>query len=120
MVERRAMMTTETAVGRIEAEMRQVLAAERARVTAAAVERAGGEAILDPLYGMMHYHLGWVDRAFLPEHGDGGKKLRGQLCLLTCALLGGDEERALPLAAAVELLHNFTLVQDDIQDSSHL
>jgi geranylgeranyl diphosphate synthase type I len=106
----------EEAVARIEAEMRAVLEAER-RARRGQETAGGGEAIA-PLFGMMDYHLGWVDARFRPEVGDGGKKLRGQLCLLACALAGGDEERALPLAAAVELLHNFTLVHDDIQDRS--
>lgn len=100
------------AIANIEAEMRSVLAAERAR---AAVDVAD---LLRPLYGMMEYHLGWVDTAFNPDLADGGKKLRGQLCLLACALFDSAPDKALPFAATVELLHNFTLIHDDIQDRS--
>jgi len=48
----------------------------------------------------------------------GGKRLRPLLVLATARMLGGveAEARALPLAAAVEVLHNFTLIHDDIMD----
>lgn len=71
-----------------------------------------------PLYAMMRYHLGWATAAFAPERAKAGKRLRPLLCLLCCAAAGGDPERAVPAAAAIELLHNFTLVHDDIQDNS--
>ncbi len=45
-----------------------------------------------------------------------GKRLRPILLLLTCDALKGPVEEALPAAAAVELMHNFTLVHDDIMD----
>jgi len=48
----------------------------------------------------------------------GGKMLRPALCLLACEAVGGDVGRALPAAAAIELLHNFTLIHDDIEDAS--
>ncbi len=47
-----------------------------------------------------------------------GKGIRPAICLATCAAFGGCEERALPSAAAIELLHNALLVHDDIEDSS--
>ena len=47
----------------------------------------------------------------------GGKRLRPFLVLKACELVGGEREDALPMAAAVELLHTFTLVHDDIMDS---
>ena len=46
------------------------------------------------------------------------KGIRPALCLATCGAFGGDEERALPSAAAIELLHNAFLVHDDIEDGS--
>jgi len=45
-----------------------------------------------------------------------GKRLRPVLALLACDAVGGDVKAALPAAAAIELLHNFTLVHDDIMD----
>jgi geranylgeranyl pyrophosphate synthase len=46
----------------------------------------------------------------------GGKRIRPALCLATCEALGGDSEKALYFAAAVELLHNMLLIHDDIED----
>ncbi len=46
----------------------------------------------------------------------GGKRLRPVLLLMTAEAFGGSRERALPLALAVELVHNFSLVHDDIMD----
>ncbi|MDF2955149.1 MAG: Geranylgeranyl pyrophosphate synthase [Candidatus Alkanophagales archaeon MCA70_species_2] len=50
----------------------------------------------------------------------GGKRLRPALCMMSCELVGGDLERALPTAICLELFHNFSLVHDDIQDGSVL
>lgn len=51
-----------------------------------------------------------------PERG--GKRLRGQLVLLSAAAHGGDWRQALAVAAAVELFHNWVLIHDDIEDGS--
>jgi geranylgeranyl pyrophosphate synthase len=45
-----------------------------------------------------------------------GKRVRPLLCLLTAEALGAPAERAMPFALAIELMHNFALVHDDIQD----
>ncbi|HKX65769.1 MAG TPA: polyprenyl synthetase family protein [Intrasporangium sp.] len=50
----------------------------------------------------------------------GGKGLRPALCLATCSAFGGDVEKALPSAAAIELLHTAFLVHDDVEDDSDL
>lgn len=49
-----------------------------------------------------------------------GKKLRPAIVMLACQAFGGEKERALPLAAAVELFHTWTLVHDDIIDNDSL
>lgn len=46
----------------------------------------------------------------------GGKRIRPTLCLLACEAVGGDLRKALPTAAAVELVHTFTLIHDDVMD----
>lgn len=69
-----------------------------------------------PLYDMMRYHLGWIDGLGRPLPGSAGKALRPALCLLACEAVGGTYHRALPAAAAIELVHNFSLIHDDIQD----
>src|SRR4030081_2724127 len=71
------------------------------------------EPALPPFYGMMLYHLG-LDAA----RPRGGKRLRPLLCQLVFEALAGagQAQRVLPAAAAIELLHNFTLIHDDIED----
>jgi geranylgeranyl diphosphate synthase type I len=74
---------------------------------------------LSPFYGMMHYHLGWTDESFQATPSQaGGKRLRPLFCLLACQAVGGEPQQALPAAAAVELIHNFSLLHDDIEDNS--
>jgi len=50
----------------------------------------------------------------------GGKKLRPFLVMLSCESVFGDAEKTLPFGAALEIMHNFTLVHDDIMDKSNL
>lgn len=70
------------------------------------------------LYGMARYHLGWATPDFAPAEYDAGKRIRPLICMHACGAVGGDPETAAPAAAAIEFLHNFTLVHDDIQDQS--
>ncbi len=91
-------------VAAVEAEMRVVL-------------RANGSPP-DLFYGMLQYHMGWVDEALQPAVVSGGKRIRPLLCLLACSAAGGDWQQAVPAAAAIEILHNFSLIHDDIEDAS--
>ena len=50
----------------------------------------------------------------------GGKRLRPLLTALSCRVVGGDEKLAIPAGAAIEILHNFTLVHDDIIDKDEM
>jgi geranylgeranyl diphosphate synthase type I len=73
------------------------------------------------LGGMVRYHLGWADQSLQPlQPGtiDRGKRIRPALAILACEAAGGLATTAVPLATAIELLHNFTLIHDDIQDAS--
>lgn len=67
---------------------------------------------------MLYYHLGWMDEG--QPSLVAGKRTRPLLTLLCAEAAGGDWRQALPFAAAVELIHNFSLVHDDIQDASSL
>jgi geranylgeranyl diphosphate synthase type I len=69
-------------------------------------------------YEIMQYHMGWRDETLQPAHAPSGKRIRPMLCLLGCAAVGGDPKAALPAAAGLELLHNFSLIHDDIEDNS--
>lgn len=77
-----------------------------------------GHDSLSRFYGMMQYHMGWLDAGLNPIQTSGGKRLRPMLCLLSCEAVGGSIAHALPAAAAIELLHNFSLIHDDIEDLS--
>jgi len=79
---------------------------------------AGQDPTLTSFYGMVRYHLGWVDENLQPIKAQGGKRIRPLLCLLVCEAISGDYHSALPAAAAVELVHNFSLIHDDIEDKS--
>ena len=71
---------------------------------------------------MLTYHMGWTGEGAGPEAT--GKRIRPLMVLLTCLASRGAEgvdetwQSALPAATAVELVHNFSLVHDDIQDNS--
>jgi geranylgeranyl diphosphate synthase type I len=69
-----------------------------------------------PFLEMLTYHMGWTGEGAGPEAT--GKRIRPLLVLLTTAASSGDWKTSLPAAAAVELVHNFSLVHDDIQDNS--
>lgn len=69
-------------------------------------------------YGMQQYHLGWLDLDLQPSNLDPGKLLRPHLTLLACTAVGGEIVQALPLAAGIQLIHDFSLIHDDIEDNS--
>lgn len=50
----------------------------------------------------------------------GGKRLRPYLVLKSCQMLGGKQSDAISAASAVEMIHNFTLVHDDIMDNDEM
>ncbi len=96
-----------------EALLRRYRKATLAEVKAALALRRG------PVYDMMRYHLGLAERNGEPVAARVGKMLRPALCLLSCEAVGGQRRQAVPAAAAIELVHNFTLIHDDIEDASH-
>lgn len=46
----------------------------------------------------------------------GGKRMRPAMALACCGAVGGDKSKAVPFAVAIEYIHNFTLVHDDLMD----
>lgn len=82
-----------------------------------AVALAGG-AGLEHLEYMLAYHMGWEGEG--SGSNAAGKRIRPLLLLLTTSAAGGEWQAALPAAAAVELVHNFSLIHDDIEDNSPL
>jgi geranylgeranyl diphosphate synthase type I len=65
---------------------------------------------------MAGFHMGWLDETGHARIGATGKLVRPSLCLWACEACGGSVDDALPAAIALEWLHNFTLIHDDIQD----
>ena len=51
---------------------------------------------------------------------NGGKRLRPYMVIKSCEILGGKSSNAMPAASAVEMVHNFTLVHDDIMDNDEM
>lgn len=62
------------------------------------------------------YHFGWWDADGTPVEASGGKAIRPTLALLCAEAVGGAVEDAVPAAVSVELIHNFSLVHDDVFD----
>src|SRR5471030_1957205 len=94
-----------------------VLARARALVVPAlraAVDRLQGE----HMRRIAAYHLGWLDADGRPLPGDGvgGKAIRPTLAVLSAEAGGGVAADGVPAAVAVELVHNFSLLHDDIMD----
>jgi geranylgeranyl diphosphate synthase, type I len=73
---------------------------------------------LEELHAMLAYHLGWEGEGAGPAAS--GKRIRPLLVVLTTAAAGSIWQCALPAAAAIELVHNFSLIHDDIEDNSPL
>jgi geranylgeranyl diphosphate synthase, type I len=91
------------------AEMRTEVEADLRRTIASSFHGQTPE-----LQQMLEYHLGWGDKPVT------GKRLRPLFVLLATQASGGDWHKAIPAASAVELIHNFSLIHDDIQDQSEL
>jgi geranylgeranyl diphosphate synthase type I len=71
------------------------------------------------LRNILRYHMGWETENGRARPGKPGKFIRSILHLLSCRAVGGDATQVLPSAAAVEFVHNLSLIHDDIQDRSH-
>jgi geranylgeranyl diphosphate synthase type I len=62
------------------------------------------------------YHFGWLTADGTPVEGGGGKYVRPALVLLCAEAVGGAAAEAVPGGVAVELVHNFSLLHDDLLD----
>lgn len=63
-------------------------------------------------------HSLWKSMSYYPESG--GKKLRPFLAMVSTAVFDEPEEKAIPYGVALELVHNFTLVHDDLMDQDEM
>ena len=73
-------------------------------------------ALVDSYLGSLELssRLGGLEQPLRYALEAGGKRIRPVLCLAVCEAAGGDVEPALPAAAALELVHTFSLVHDDL------
>lgn len=62
------------------------------------------------------YHFGWCDEHGRPSTSDSGKALRPALALLAAEAVGADPAVAVPAGVAVEMVHNSSLLHDDVVD----
>ena len=90
---------------------------ERARALVEPSLRHAVEQLDPQIAPLALYHFGWAD-----EHGQpttassGGKGIRSALAVLSAEAAGAPAEAGVPGAVAVELIHNFSLLHDDIID----
>jgi geranylgeranyl diphosphate synthase type I len=88
----------------------------RGRTLAMPVLRAAVDGLAHPMDTVAAYHFGWIDAAGRPSDADGGKAVRPALALLSAEAAGAPPEVGVPGAVAVELVHNFSLLHDDLMD----
>ncbi|MFY9809321.1 MAG: polyprenyl synthetase family protein [Pseudonocardiaceae bacterium] len=88
----------------------------RARDAVAPATRAFIARLDETSAAIASYHLGWTDTAGVPIRGDGGKAVRPALATLSAQAVGAPARAGVPGAVAVELVHNFSLVHDDVMD----
>ncbi|TJZ96789.1 polyprenyl synthetase family protein [Actinacidiphila oryziradicis] len=89
---------------------------EHGRTLSAPVLRSAVDRLASPMDTVAAYHFGWIDAAGNPADGDGGKAVRPALALLSAEAAGAPAEVGIPGAVAVELVHNFSLLHDDLMD----
>lgn len=90
---------------------------ERARILVDPILREAIATLTPEMRAPAEYHFGWTDRDGQPLAGGGGKGIRPALAVLSAEAAGAEGRVAGPGAAAVELIHAFSLLHDDIIDN---
>jgi len=73
------------------------------------------ESVTD-IYDIHRYYMGWQEIDGTHTASLGGKRMRPTLAMLAADAVGGDLDRATPIAVALEYVHNFSLIHDDLED----
>jgi len=89
---------------------------DRARALVEPVLRAAAATLSPGLRRIAEYHFGWRDESGQPFAASGGKMLRPTLAILAAEAVGGPAECAVAGAAALQIVHDFTLLHDDVMD----
>jgi geranylgeranyl diphosphate synthase type I len=82
--------------------------------------RAAVQQLAEPVRRIGTYHFGWTTADGRPAADDSGKLLRAALALRSAEVVAGSPEPGVPGAVAVELLHNSSLLKDDVMDDDRL
>lgn len=98
-----------------ESEFGAILADVEAEMRAARQEQ---QEVAPLLWQMIDYHFGWDADSAARGARTAGKRVRPVLMALVAQAIAGDYRHVLPAAAALEFLHNFTLIHDDVMDRS--
>lgn len=95
---------------------------ERTRLLIEAPLRAAIETLNPHLVVAARYHMGWVraDGTAIDSTGLAGKGMRSSMAVLGAEAVGACSEDAIPGAVAIELIHNFSLIHDDIMDNDRM
>ncbi|MER6031530.1 polyprenyl synthetase family protein [Streptomyces sp. NPDC001851] len=88
----------------------------RARALVGPELRDAVDRLAEPIRSVAGYHFGWSDEAGRPANTGWGKGVRAALVLSSAQALGAPRGDAVAAATAVELVHNFSLVHDDLMD----
>ncbi|MGI5231663.1 family 2 encapsulin nanocompartment cargo protein polyprenyl transferase [Actinoallomurus sp. CA-142502] len=78
--------------------------------------RSAVDTLPAPMRLIAGHHFGWWDERGQPAHAAGGKAIRPTLTLLAAEAVGAAPAVAVPAAAAIELVHSFSLLHDDVMD----
>lgn len=89
---------------------------ERARASVDPELRRAVDSLPGSMRRIALYHFGWEHADGTPAAGNAGKAIRPALVLTAAGALGGQHASAVRAAAAVELIHNFSLLHDDVMD----
>ncbi|MFW6690757.1 polyprenyl synthetase family protein [Streptomyces sp. MAR4 CNX-425] len=89
---------------------------DQARALTNPVLRSVVGRLVPPMDTVAAYHFGWIDARGNPADADGGKAVRPALALLAAEAAGAAPETGVPGAVAIELVHNFSLLHDDLMD----
>ncbi|MFE9093745.1 family 2 encapsulin nanocompartment cargo protein polyprenyl transferase [Streptomyces sp. NPDC007264] len=89
---------------------------ERTRAAVDPELRRAVDSLPGPMRRIARYHFGWEHADGTPADGNAGKAIRPALVLAATRALGGRRATAVRAAVAVELVHNFTLLHDDVMD----
>lgn len=93
---------------------------ERARVLVSPALAAAAALLAPELRRLVEYHWGWVDADGRPTASRSGKGLRPTLAILSAEACGAPADVGLAGAVAVELIHDFTLLHDDVMDGDRM